>query len=288
MDLLTLDENMSDLIGYPKHARDLAYWTCAGMGQPVSHTPSDLYPSVSTLPLSENFLRRPLPSNPPAPWCQDNTQDYNQGLGASIQQVQWNLASRDQPNQNTVPPIQQGRPSLPHTTHESAAYVAPQLSLTDATSNYFQQSQWAPTQPRHTSATFNLDSAFNSSAVSEVSRSVSSIPETPTAYGLKHPDGSWSCAMPGCRSLIQFTRACDLHKHYKRHSKTFFCRHNGCPKSIEAGFSTEKDRTRHEAKHNPTISCEWKSCGRLFSRVDNMVGRPFVHCTSLSYHEAFC
>jgi len=41
------------------------------------------------------------------------------------------------------------------------------------------------------------------------------------------------------------------------------------------GFSSKKDRVRHEAKHNPRILCEWIGadggmCGRKFSRVDNM------------------
>lgn len=41
------------------------------------------------------------------------------------------------------------------------------------------------------------------------------------------------------------------------------------------GFSSKKDRARHEAKHNPKILCEWigeggERCGRKFSRVDNM------------------
>ena len=41
------------------------------------------------------------------------------------------------------------------------------------------------------------------------------------------------------------------------------------------GFSSKKDRARHEAKHNPRILCEWvgeggERCGRRFSRVDNM------------------
>lgn len=83
-------------------------------------------------------------------------------------------------------------------------------------------------------------------------------------------DGSWSCAFPGCNSRARFNRGCDLRKHYKRHSKSVFCRHGGCPQAKEGGFSSKKDRARHEAKHNPTISCEHDSCRRMFSRQDNM------------------
>lgn len=45
------------------------------------------------------------------------------------------------------------------------------------------------------------------------------------------------------------------------------------------GFSSNKDRARHEAKHDPRIRCEWRGkdargvevrCDRVFSRTDNM------------------
>ena len=89
-------------------------------------------------------------------------------------------------------------------------------------------------------------------------------------YGVLMKDRSWRCTYPGCRSKVTFQRGCDLRKHYKRHSKTLFCRYSECPKSLSDGFSSEKDRIRHEAKHNPTIKCEWDGCFRLFSRKDNM------------------
>ena len=100
---------------------------------------------------------------------------------------------------------------------------------------------------------------------------------------------SWRCAYPGCTSRATFTRGCDLRKHYNRHSKHLFCRVEGCPQSeaaaasraksadqpLTGGFSSKKDRARHEAKHNPGIKCEWRGadgeeCGRVFSRMDNM------------------
>jgi hypothetical protein len=100
---------------------------------------------------------------------------------------------------------------------------------------------------------------------------------------------TWRCAYPGCTSRAVFTRGCDLRKHYNRHSKHLFCRVDGCPQSAprgmdksrrgsvsaSGGFSSKKDRARHEAKHNPGIRCEWQGadgeeCGRVFSRMDNM------------------
>ncbi|KAI4092101.1 MAG: hypothetical protein LQ339_007997 [Xanthoria mediterranea] len=90
-------------------------------------------------------------------------------------------------------------------------------------------------------------------------------------FGYPLGDGtSWKCAYPGCSSNAVFTRGCDLRKHYRRHSKTLFCRQQGCPAATEGGFSSPKDRDRHEAKHRPDIPCEWRGCDRVFSRVDNM------------------
>ncbi|MCJ1313742.1 hypothetical protein MMC25_007422 [Agyrium rufum] len=90
-------------------------------------------------------------------------------------------------------------------------------------------------------------------------------------YGFLNGDQqTWRCAYPGCSSKARFSRACDLRKHFNRHNKTFFCRHDGCPQATEGGFSSKKDRLRHEAKHNPGINCEWEGCERIFSRVDNM------------------
>ncbi|KAK1139956.1 hypothetical protein N8T08_011033 [Aspergillus melleus] len=89
-------------------------------------------------------------------------------------------------------------------------------------------------------------------------------------YGIPNADGSWRCAYPGCTSQTTFRRGCDLRKHFNRHRKHLFCRYPECAQSTTGGFSSKKDRDRHEAKHNPGISCEWPNCRRMFSRVDNM------------------
>lgn len=111
-----------------------------------------------------------------------------------------------------------------------------------------------------------------------LSRSLSPSSPDLRAYGFPNKNGTWSCAYPGCTSRAVFTRGCDLRKHHKRHTKSFFCRHEGCPQSTGGGFSSKKDLARHEAKHNPGVLCDWEGCDRVFSRVDNMVrlSRTFI------------
>lgn len=104
-----------------------------------------------------------------------------------------------------------------------------------------------------------------------LSRSLSPSSPDLRAYGFPNKNGTWSCGYPGCTSRAVFTRGCDLRKHHKRHTKSFFCRHEGCPQATGGGFSSKKDLARHEAKHNPGVLCDWDGCDRVFSRVDNMV-----------------
>jgi len=113
------------------------------------------------------------------------------------------------------------------------------------------------------------------------SGSTSPNPNELLDYGNINGDGTWHCAFPDCTSRAVFTRGCDLRKHYRRHSKYLFCRHKGCPQSTTGGFSSKKDRARHEAKHNPDVPCDLRGCARVFSRVDNMkdhVGRVHRKC----------
>ena len=108
---------------------------------------------------------------------------------------------------------------------------------------------------------------------SDTARSRSATPHPPdlSSYGTLNTDQqTWTCAYPGCASRAIFARPCDLRKHFRRHRKHFFCRHEGCPQAAQGGFSSKKDRARHEAKHNPGVECEWEGCERIFSRVDNM------------------
>ncbi|KAI9817777.1 MAG: hypothetical protein M1827_000896 [Pycnora praestabilis] len=125
-----------------------------------------------------------------------------------------------------------------------------------------------------TSGNTYLGGSSSYDARSDISQSGSPDPADVYNYGRLNSRGTWDCAYPGCTSRVTFTRACDLRKHYKRHSKFLFCRYDGCPQSTEGGFSSKKDRDRHEEKHNPRIPCEWPDCGRVFSRADNMVWPP--------------
>lgn len=87
------------------------------------------------------------------------------------------------------------------------------------------------------------------------SRSASPNPADLHNFGYPLPDGKrWRCAYPNCSSQARFTRGCDLRKHYRRHTKTLFCRHEECPQSREGGFSSRKDRDRHESKVFPIQS----------------------------------
>ena len=106
---------------------------------------------------------------------------------------------------------------------------------------------------------------------SDTSRSVSPSPADLHNFGIPLSDGkSWRCGYPHCSSQAIFTRGCDLRKHFRRHTKSLFCRHDKCPQSREGGFSSKKDRDRHESRHAPQIRCTHHDCGRVFSRVDNM------------------
>lgn len=101
------------------------------------------------------------------------------------------------------------------------------------------------------------------------SRSPSPNPSELYHFGYPSADGKgWRCAHPECTSQTIFTRGCDLRKHFRRHTKSLFCRHASCRDS--KGFSSKKDRDRHEASHRPEIACDWEGCDKIFSRVDNM------------------
>ena len=183
----------------------------------------------------------------------------------------------------------------------------PEYLTTPTHSNSYPQPQ--PRQPSHRYSHSSVSSLSRSSSPALTNSSIaptlsnsslSSGSNSLHSYGipvhssLPSAPQSWRCAYPGCTSRALFTRGCDLRKHFNRHSKHLYCRIEGCPQSevsarrlsIDArgrsgsvsgggGFSSKKDRARHEAKHNPGIRCEWRGendeeCERVFSRVDNM------------------
>ena len=141
-------------------------------------------------------------------------------------------------------------------------YVVPSSSFTTES---WPQQPWQSLHPDDWGGTVQ-------GPISDTSRSTS--PNNPADLAnFGHPLGdgrTWRCAYPGCTSASVFTRGCDLRKHFRRHTKSLFCRHEDCPQATEGGFSSKKDRDRHEAKHKPGVACEWDGCERVFSRVDNM------------------
>lgn len=90
------------------------------------------------------------------------------------------------------------------------------------------------------------------------------------------------CPFPGCRSAARFSTGRDFRRHYRHHFKRFFCRYPECQQAVrdlgevgDKGFSTRKDRARHESKHNPSVQCHFRDqsgnrCSKTFSRKDNM------------------
>ena len=184
-------------------------------------------------------------------------------------------------------------PTLPSNTtfQEQRQSMAPFPAYSEPTTAAFSSPEMTPAGPSRTSTGYlspgeaggsrvSRTSSFASNASSgrsyshsDVSRSGSPSASEMARWGRRTESGTWRCAYPGCTSRSTFNRGCDLRKHYKRHTKSLFCRHDGCPQATDGGFSSKKDRARHEAKHDPQIVCEWEDCNRLFSRMDNMV-RP--------------
>ena len=199
-----------------------------------------------------------------------------------------------------IPPTPQSPyPFQATSPKQQEGYLSPQRLQSNARAIHYSHSRSASSISR--SCTPNLDSAQASLAPSNYSidsnAESSSTSSSLLAYGVPIPQPgmsasqTWRCAYPGCTSRALFTRGCDLRKHFNRHSKHLFCRVEGCPQSEACavaessgrrssvsgggGFSSKKDRARHEAKHNPGIRCEWRGsegeeCGRVFSRMDNM------------------
>lgn len=193
------------------------------------------YPAISPLTFPSADLPQPCYSS------------FGENLTTTEQQQQW------------LSPLPTSFPPCPSSTSSNTAHTQDSTFLSPSLDSVSMTNSPAPT----------ILSDFESTS----SRHPSSPPFNPadlSRYGIPAGDGVWRCAHPGCTSQALFRRGCDLRKHFNRHRKHLFCRHEGCPQSKQGGFSSKKDRARHEAKHNPGIVCEWDGCGRVFSRVDNM------------------
>ncbi|KAL1587099.1 hypothetical protein WHR41_04383 [Cladosporium halotolerans] len=257
---------MSDQFYDPNQNWNPMYW---GYNEPPQHTPSsgpDMNPVFCAPPPEASLLQSQLPYTVPTIPYTNHVPQYGPTADTAYQQ-RWRQASLTQMRRAQTPQLHLGAQSH---GYPIPSYPTPGPSRAAPSPSYLSA---VPTPVPSLSRNDSGQSHGNSQgdhAPSEVSRSVSPNPSAIAEYGYKGPDGRWACAWPGCTSRSRFTRACDLRKHYKRHSKTLFCRQEGCPQATEGGFSSKKDRARHEAKHNPMITCEWDGCGRLFSRVDNM------------------
>ena len=154
----------------------------------------------------------------------------------------------------------QSQPS-PYTFSTSAQYV----SWPSSDPNALARGQYTPSAPHILPPSpYSSDQHWSNPSWSTLppdtmevpcpSRSASPNPADLHNFGLPLPDGrSWRCAYPNCTSQARFTRGCDLRKHYRRHTKSLFCRHEDCPQSREGGFSSKKDRDRHESKVLPNL-----------------------------------
>lgn len=174
---------------------------------------------------------------------------------------------------NVYPPLDEHL-SVSEQWFTPPAFVGPSI-IPGPTSDAFLSPSSAPAVSVASSSAISTSPAptlsdFESPSSRHPPGSPPSNPADLTRYGIPAGEGVWRCAYPACTSQAIFRRGCDLRKHFNRHRKHLFCRHEGCPQSKQGGFSSKKDRARHEAKHNPGIACEWDGCGRVFSRVDNM------------------
>lgn len=190
-----------------------------------------------------------------------------------------------QPQWSTAPSMTSPRAQLQQPYAAPVQYTSWPLSSssslrpTDYGQARYPSSAATPVLP---SSPYSMDQQYSSTpwpslypddleAPSDNSRSVSPSPADLHHFGIPLPDGkTWRCGYPQCSSQATFTRGCDLRKHFRRHTKTLFCRDETCPQSREGGFSSKKDRDRHESRHAPQIRCTYSGCERVFSRVDNM------------------
>jgi hypothetical protein len=242
-----------------------------------------LFPPVTCQPTTSAPMYTPSSSSYPEI---GQTPAYAQSIAPYPPQI---------PNSNYLSPFPgpyQPWTSQPNgsTTYASSLYpppvtVAPNQTLNPASPlmSHYERSRSGSASSQSSYPPIAAEDNRPFGAVSYPARPISPGSPDLRAYGYPNADGSWSCAYEGCTSRAIFTRGCDLRKHYKRHTKSFFCRHEGCPQATGGGFSSKKDLARHEAKHNPGVICEFPGCDRVFSRVDNMVSLSRLVALPLSY-----
>lgn len=259
----------------PPEAVDEEYIDYAEQQPPVSTNPPHWHPQQPPHPPQQSAAEQlmlplvlPAPMHHPPPQTFYPPPQFQQPYGYAPPQIHpW-----------ATPIVPSNDPHRPQDIVSSPPYTesmtwSPELPVagpSSSTSLYYLSPDLA--EGTRSSRAASLTSNTSSVSPSDVSETNASPKASEMArWGHLNTNGTWSCAYPGCYSRSTFSRGCDLRKHYKRHTKTLFCRHKGCPQATEGGFSSKKDRARHEAKHNPAIACEFPGCGRMFSRMDNMV-----------------
>jgi hypothetical protein len=234
-----------------------------GLGHLFPQSSCQSPPSIMYSPPLQQLTHRPAVSTPGSIYPQPN--DYRPMVSSPYPaHAFWSS------QQSTMPQSHVTYSTYPPLTGISSSHtLAPDSTL-------LPQSMGGPRSSRSHSASSSGGLGIPTNGTADrspptLSRSLSPSSPDLRAYGFPNKNGTWSCAYPGCTSRAVFTRGCDLRKHHKRHTKSFFCRHEGCPQATGGGFSSKKDLARHEAKHNPGVLCDWEGCDRVFSRVDNMV-----------------
>ena len=236
--------NMS---GYLSPDAEAALWGHDGQGRRVYYQNQAQSARYSGQPSSSPYQMQYTASST---MTSPQTQLSQQAYAAPAQYVSWPSS-----NWPLLQPAGYGRGQ--HASLSTSTPVLP--SSPYSPSQQWSNSPWPTLHPDDVEAS------------SDTSRSVSPSPADLHNFGIPLPDGrSWRCAYPHCSSQAVFTRGCDLRKHFRRHTKTLFCRQEGCPQSREGGFSSKKDRDRHESRHAPQIHCTHQGCDRVFSRADNM------------------
>ena len=180
------------------------------------------------------------------------TPAHDPRAGKSPYQDQWTTAlhpattlahSQPSPHAFSTPAQYVPWPSLDQNAFGRGQHASPPPHVVPS-STYLSEQHW----PNVTCPSLQPNEA-------EVPSNSGSVTPNPTDlhnFGFPVLDGrSWRCAYPDCTSKAKFTRGCDLRKHYRRHTKFLFCRHEECPQSREGGFSSRKDRDRHESKVLP-------------------------------------
>jgi len=287
-DTLELDEKITAMSGYwyhPDQAWDTEDYDLSEAFANFTDAKQQSYPAVA-MPVNSSWYQQPvlrqlqlqpLPQPQPQPQPQHPSYAQQAVVPSNVQQQAWSPPQVPHVDQHNMYRSQSISAFPPYSNTTGLPASAP---IAGPSTGYLSPDQAArPRSSRAHSAAASVASSTQS-LYSEASRSASPSAAEMSRWGTRKQDGTWRCSHPGCTSRSTFTRGCDLRKHYKRHTKSLFCRTEGCPQATEGGFSSRKDRARHEAKHNPTVRCEWEDCPRMFSRVDNMVWLDYFFATA--------